>query len=135
MNAVFADSVYWIALINPDDQWHQKATAAREPRSDTEVMTTEDVLVEVLTYFGGYGPDVRRTAARAVRAILDNSGVNVIPHDTDTFMAGLELYEARLDKSYSMVDCMSMQVMREYDLEEVLTSDHHFMQEGFTILL
>jgi predicted nucleic acid-binding protein len=135
MTAMFADAVYWIALINPDDQWHQKATAARKKRSGAGLVTTEDVLVEVLTYFGGYGPEARRTAARAVRAILDDPQVQVIPHTSDTFMKGLELYEARLDKSYSMVDCMSMHLMREHDLRDVLTHDQHFDQEGFNTLL
>jgi len=135
MNAMFVDAVYWIALINPDDQWHKKAVEVRENRLEEALMTTEDVLGEVLTYFGGYGPDVRRTAARAVRAILYDPEVRVISHTSNTFMKGLELYEARLDKSYSMVDCMSMQVMEEHDLRDVLTHDQHFEQEGFNALL
>jgi predicted nucleic acid-binding protein len=89
----------------------------------------------VLTYFGAYGPDVRRTAARVVRTILDDPEVDVIPHASNTFMDGLALYESRLDKTYSMVDCMSMVIMRDRDIREVLTNDDHFAQEGFTILL
>lgn len=135
MTTVFADSVYWIAQINPEDQWHQEAIAAKQRRPDADLVTTEDVLVEVLTYFGGLGPDVRQTAARVTRAILEDPAVEVIPHTSDTFMEGLELYEARLDKSYSMVDCMSMQVMRNRDLNDVLTNDQHFSQEGFNVLL
>lgn len=34
-----------------------------------------------------------------------------------------------------MVDCMSMQVMRNRDLNDVLTNDQHFSQEGFNVLL
>ena len=134
MNTVFADSVYWIARINPEDQWHRKAVAARQRHPDAAVVTTEDVLVEVLTYFGGLGPDVRRTAARATRAIVEDPAVEVIPHTSAKFMEGLQLYEARLDKSYSMVDCMSMVIMRDRDITEVLTNDDHFAQEGFTVL-
>lgn len=135
MNTIFADSVYWIARINPEDQWHQEAAAARQRHPDTDLITTEDVLIEVLTYFGSLGPEVRRTAARVVRAILGDPDVEVVSHTSETFMEGLELYEARLDKSYSMVDCMSMQVMRNRDLNDVLTHDQHFNQEGFTVLL
>jgi len=91
MKAMFADAVYWIALINPDDQWHRKAVDVRDDRSEEALVTTEDVLGEVLTYFRGYGPDVRRTAAKHVRAILDDPQVRVIPHTSDTFMKGLEL--------------------------------------------
>jgi predicted nucleic acid-binding protein len=46
----------------------------------------------------------------------------------------LTLYESRPDKEYSLTDCISMQTMRRARLTEVLTNDHHFTQEGFTIL-
>ncbi len=41
----------------------------------------------------------------------------------------------RLDKEYSLTDCMGMVICREYGITDVLTHDHHFAQEGFTILL
>jgi predicted nucleic acid-binding protein len=44
------------------------------------------------------------------------------------------LYEQRPDKAYSLTDCISMQVMRREGLTEVLTNDHHFIQEGFRVL-
>jgi predicted nucleic acid-binding protein len=50
------------------------------------------------------------------------------------FLEGLSLYRARPDKAYSLTDCISMQVMRREGLTDVLTNDHHFTQEGFTIL-
>jgi predicted nucleic acid-binding protein len=50
-------------------------------------------------------------------------------------MIGLKLYESRLDKGYSLTDCISMSVMRDRNLTEMLTHDRHFAQEGFIILL
>ncbi len=50
-------------------------------------------------------------------------------------MKGFELYNARLDKGYSLTDCVSMNVMREQNISEILTNDDHFEQEGFQILL
>jgi len=50
-------------------------------------------------------------------------------------LAGLRLYEQRNDKGYSLVDCISMTTMRRYAILEVLTNDHHFMQEGFNVAL
>ena len=50
------------------------------------------------------------------------------------FESGLALYKSRLDKGYSLTDCVSMVVVRE-SIQEVLTHDKHFAQEGFTILL
>jgi len=47
----------------------------------------------------------------------------------------LELYARRLDKEYSLTDCISMNVMRDEGITDILTNDHHFTQEGFTILI
>ena len=47
------------------------------------------------------------------------------------FLDGLDLYEARPDKGYSLADCISMQIMRREGLMDVLTNDRHFEQEGF----
>jgi len=49
-------------------------------------------------------------------------------------VAILTLYRNRPDKSYSLTDCISMQIMRRQRLTEVLTSDRHFEQEGFRAL-
>ena len=47
----------------------------------------------------------------------------------------MALFAGRADKQYSLTDCLSMQVMREMGISEVLTHDQHFTQEGFIILL
>jgi uncharacterized protein len=41
---------------------------------------------------------------------------------------------ARLDRGYSLSDCISMNAMRERGLFEVLNNDAHFRQEGFVVL-
>ena len=53
----------------------------------------------------------------------------------DLFFEGLALYGSRLDKGYSLTDCISMNAMRERGITDVLTHDDHFTQEGFNILL
>jgi uncharacterized protein len=58
----------------------------------------------------------------------------VVSQTRTLFLEGLALYEARLDKEYSLTDCISMQVMRREGLTEVLTNDRHFTQEGFQLL-
>jgi predicted nucleic acid-binding protein len=45
------------------------------------------------------------------------------------------LYKARPDKGYSLTDCVSMQVMRQEGIAEILTHDNYFTQEGFSILI
>ena len=70
-----------------------------------------------------------------VRAILANPNVKVIPQARDGFLRGLQLYEQREDKGYSLTDCISMNVMGSLHISDVLTHDRHFEQEGFSALM
>jgi predicted nucleic acid-binding protein len=54
----------------------------------------------------------------------------VVPHTNETFLAGIAFYEARMDKGYSLTDCVSMLAMRNEGLTDVLTNDRHFEQEA-----
>jgi predicted nucleic acid-binding protein len=73
-------------------------------------------------------------AAAQVRALRNDPAIDVLPQSRADFDAALALYEARPDKGYSLTDCRSMVALRTLGISEVLTNDHHFTQEGFTIL-
>jgi predicted nucleic acid-binding protein len=47
----------------------------------------------------------------------------------------LRLLSARLDKTYSLCDAVSFVLMRRDGLNDALTTDRHFEQEGFRRLL
>ncbi len=57
-----------------------------------------------------------------------------IPYTTQLREAGFQLFDQRPDKGYSLTDCISMIVMKEMKITEILTHDRHFTQEGFKIL-
>jgi predicted nucleic acid-binding protein len=99
------------------------------------LVTTDQILVEFPDRLAQRGPKIRDVGAQAVRKILDDTRVNVMPQSRESFLAGLRLYELRFDKGYSLVDCVSMTTMRRQGIAEILTNDHHFVQEGFTVLL
>jgi len=135
VRTVFVDTLYFVALFNPRDQWHDKAIIAGELVAETKLITTKDVLVELLNFFSGYGDKARRGAVAQAEGILSAANIEVIPQTHEAFMAGLTLYKARPDKGYSLTDCISMQAMGERGISEILTHDDHFRQEGFTVLL
>jgi predicted nucleic acid-binding protein len=135
MKTVFVDTCYWIATARPNDPWAVPAKRARDACGPVLLVTTDEVLTEFLTALSGGGPTVRRTAARMVRSILENANVKVLPQGRDSFLDGLELYEKREDKEYSLTDCVSMNAMRSLSIQEILTNDHHFQQEGLTVLM
>jgi predicted nucleic acid-binding protein len=92
------------------------------------------VLGEYLTFFAGARPHLREQVGRNVAELIENLEVRVVPQSRGSFLEGLELYRARPDKGFSLVDCISMQTMRREGLTEVLTNDRHFEQEGFRAL-
>lgn len=67
--------------------------------------------------------------------ILDSPEFEVIAADDELHREPLDLYSRRPDKSYSLVDCMSMVLCRRMKITEVLTGDADFQREGFTTLL
>jgi uncharacterized protein len=135
MNPVFADTLFWIALINPLDQWHERAAEAEKQFGARHLVTTDSVLLEILNYFSSYGSDARLKAVNISNRILGRADIETVEQTRDLLLDGLRLYEGRLDKGYSLTDCISMNVMRARDIDSVLTHDNHFTQEGFTILL
>ena len=131
---VFADSFYWVALFNARDPWHATVRQFSATLAGRLIVTSDKVLADVLAWFAPGGPVARGYAAQCVRDLYDGADVEVISQDRSGFFDALSLYERRLDKGYSLTDCRSMLLMKQRGLTDVLTHDHHFTQEGFTIL-
>ena len=135
MNDLFVDTLHLVALVNSKDQWHQKSVETETATRDFNLVTTEEILTEFLNFYAERGAFMREKVSMFVREILLDVRVKVIPRNETAFLDALELYESRLDKSYSLTDCISMNACRELSITEILTHDHHFEQEGFKILL
>ncbi len=135
MKRVFADNFYWVAMAVPSDQWHPATKRAKASLGRVHLVTTEEVLTEFLTSLSGRGSYWRQRAVETVRILRNEPDVTISPQTSASFQRGMELYANRLDKEYSLVDCISMNTMRDEDITEILTNDHHFTQEGFRILI
>jgi predicted nucleic acid-binding protein len=127
----FADTWFFIAFSDRQDSHHRNARRLSTLASG-RIVTHDAVLTEFLSFFAEDGQHVRTAAVATVRnAFLK---MNVVPTSGAFFTRALDLYERRTDKGYSLVDCMSMEVMLARGITHVLTNDHHFRQEGFTVL-
>lgn len=133
MTRFLADTWFFIAHVHRRDPDHDRAERMWRTIDHARVVTHDGVLAEYLTFFAEFGPMMRDKASRGVRN-LSLLRVEVVPQDRKLFLKALALYEQRLDKAYSFADCMSMVVMREQGITHVLTNDHHFRQEGFTVV-
>lgn len=132
MNQVFADAFYFIALLNPADHHHAAAVAACQILNEP-LVTTQCVLVEVADALSASAS--RRRVATFLRKIDADPQILVAPLDENTFTRGLDLFEQRPDKAWSLTDCISFVVMTDRGLTDALTGDHHFEQAGFRALL
>ena len=132
MSAVFADTFYFLALLNPRDQHHQLAHHI-PARRVLDIVTTRAVLLELGDAFADTA--TRAIAAEFLQALEDDAGVTIVSLDEQLYAGGLALSRDRPDKSWSLTDCISFVVMRNRGLTDALTGDRHFEQAGFTILL
>ena len=132
MNAVFADTVYFLALLNAADQWHARARAlSLNPPSS--LLTTEFVLMEAGD--GLSRPGDRPRFARLLQLLRTQPDVEIVPASSELFAQSCELHAQRSDKDWSLTDCSSFVVMQARGLEAALTADHHFEQAGFRALM
>jgi predicted nucleic acid-binding protein len=132
MTPVFGDTSFYIALLSPRDTWHRQATAISRS-SSRPVLLTDFVLLEVANM---YSASARRNeVASFIFALRSDPTVTIVPATRDLFDRGLALFRGRRDKDWSLTDCASFVVMGDYGAAEALSSDQHFEQAGFTILL
>ena len=132
MQKYFADTWFYIALIDRRESHHVRAVRLAGAISPQQILTHDAVFTEVLAYFSDDGARIRRQAVDGIRRTLRES--DVLPADRGLFLLALNRYEQRPDKEYSLVDCMSMIVMEQRGIRHVLTNDHHFSQAGFVVV-
>lgn len=132
MKAVFLDTFFLLAAINPDDAFHEEALAWSDAY-DGPLLTTAWVITEVADALAG--PRHRKVFETFFQALKAEKRVRLLPPDTARWEQGLRLYFERPDKEWSLTDCISFVVMHEEGLTEALTGDRHFDQAGFSALL
>ena len=131
MIPVFADTAYFIGLLNPSDVAHN--LAVEYSNLVDRIVTTEWVLLELAD---GLSDCVNRMHFGTTReGLLARPLVEVIPLGMDLHKRAINLYMSRPDKDWSLTDCVSFIVMTDRKLTEALTTDHHFEQAGFKALL
>lgn len=132
MRQVFADTFYYLALMNVDDAAHAKAMAVSKSL-DCPMLTTAWVLTEVGDAFAA--PPQRRVFLDLLEDLQSDPACTILPASEGLFQSAVALYRKRPDKEWSLTDCISFEAMRRHGISEALTEDHHFEQAGFVALL
>jgi uncharacterized protein len=132
MKLVFVDTSYYVALFSPADQYHAEAVRLAKTLTRRSVVS-EFVLLELgNTASSGKG---RQLFVDLLRRLKSNPRIVLVPASPELFAQGCELFANRPDKDWSLTDCTSFIVMKEFELNDALTTDHHFEQAGFNVLL
>jgi predicted nucleic acid-binding protein len=132
MAIYFADTSFWVALIDRHDQYHPKAVEFSRSISG-QIITTEPVLLETANTFSR---QIWRGRVMAfVNQIIARDDIEVVPLSNEFWTRGWQLFCERTDKSWSLTDCISFGVMEERGLTVALAADSHFRQAGYQALL
>lgn len=132
MKATFADSFYFLAVLNPRDKDHDLAIEAGRMLVG-RLVTTDYVLIEVGDAMAR--PTDRPRFVRLFDSLSAHENVEIVPASGALLSAGVKLFRERHDKAWSLTDCLSFCAMKERDIEDALTADDHFRQAGFRTLL
>ena len=97
------------------------------------VVVTEFVLIELGAFFSRRKH--RRLFLALVNDLANDPQTRIVAGSRTLYRRGLALFAERLDKDWSLTDCISFAVMAGRKLTDALTADHHFEQAGFRALL
>jgi predicted nucleic acid-binding protein len=131
MRTVFADTYYFLALLNKTDQGHVRAVKFTEEYTG-RMATTGWVLTELGDALAA-SPAGRARFLQTLEKLAANPNMTVYPCTDTLFREGVTLYAQRPDKEWSLT--ISFVVMQKDGIREAVTGDRHFEQAGFTALL
>lgn len=135
MKSIFVDTAALIAIGNSRDAFHVRALQINQElrKSRRWLVTTSAILLEFGNAFSGIR--LRPVAVKMIQAIRGSDRWNLVRLDDSFLDRGFQKYRHVMDKEWGLVDCVSMVVAEDLGISQVFTTDHHFEQAGFEILL
>lgn len=132
MNAIFVDTSALLALLNRDDGRHAAVCAVFEDlaRQQAPLVTHSYILVE-----GGalirrrFGVEMFRKLGETVRRTTE-----VVWVDPELHFKAWALSGTGPRKGPGLVDQVSFLVMRNLGIDQAVTLDKHFREQGFRVL-
>lgn len=132
MTPLLIDTAYIIALINRRDKYHPYAQQLARQFVGRPLLVTDSILLEVGNALARH---FRQEAVAIIEQFLDAPEVEIVYTTPALFAAAFARYKKYTDKEWGLVDCISFEIMEARGVQQVLTSDQHFVQAGFTALM
>ncbi len=137
MSNIFVDTSGWGNLVDNSQPYHQIAVNFYQTttRDKYKLITTNYIIGELTTLLSSPLRIPRSKIIAFIDSLKQSNYVEIIHIDQTTDLSAWELFKQRPDKNWSLVDCSSFIVMKQKQLSQALTNDHHFEQAGFIRLL
>lgn len=131
----FVDTSGFYALLVANDSRHEAAKAwLKQAESRRErAVSTDYVLDETATLLKAKGHG--RLLKDFFERVENSQAMRIEWTDRERFRRAKEFFLRHDDHGYSLTDCVSFVVMKEFSLREALSKDKHFKEAGFQPLL
>lgn len=134
---IFVDTAGWAHLLDRTQKHHHKAVSLYKAYRDRGVpfITTNYIIAELVALLTSPLKVARPKLVRIIDSIRTSPYVHIVHVSPQLDEKAWGYLKRHLDKNWSLVDCVSFVVMEDLHIRLALTSDRHFEQAGFTILL
>lgn len=136
-NRIMVDTWAWLALYNPNDQFHEAAVNVNNVLLDEGriFITTNSILTETYTNLSRWAS--RKTAielGRQLQAIAQTEALDIVHATEADETAAWTIFEKYDDiAKLSFTDCVTVAVMQRLILTDIFTGDNHFAMFGFIL--
>lgn len=129
---MFIDTSGFLALLDADEPRNERARSAFSAAQRR--MTHSYVLAELVPLATSRRVP-RVEMLEFISRVISSGEVTVAWISKAEHLAAHRLLGERANKTYSLCDAVSFNLMRDFAVTDALTTDHHFAQEGFNGLL
>lgn len=129
---ILIDTSSVVALVNKNDEDHEKAVELSIEFNRKPLIVTDAVLLEI---GNSLSRRFKKECISAIDGFFLSEEIEILRLNETLFNKGFELYKTYADKTWGLADCTSFVVMNEYGITDALTSDKHFIQAGFRALM
>jgi len=131
----FLDTSGLYALLDRRDGHHAAARANITPhlQAGGRLVTSDYIVAETVNLANARGG--KHIGLRILDLLEQSKGIRIEWIGRERFEAAKVFFRRHTEHAYSFTDCTSFVLMRELKLTDALTTDRHFQQAGFRVLL
>ena len=121
---IFIDATYIIAIILEKDQWHDRVKDIEEKISNKKKITSDIMITESMATIGSLkGGKIAKTMYNYIKDnyVIYETNMKTLDNGMDTLL--------KYDGTLSLADSITVEIMKELEIYEIVSFDEHFDNE------